>query len=184
MADQGDQEQQVQLDSMDQAAMEQAQSTEALGEALNGMPLGGLSGGLGDGMTARAQAQMAEIQQRADMKTRLAEASSSGSTMRVDPDQVDKLATYFEDKGEELRGRLMNLELLANVDPPGTDPASTQAATVYSQVGQGDEQAYVNNYKKLITVFEDTASNLRSSAQQTRSDEQGAEESMGKGLSA
>jgi len=51
-------------------------------------------------------------------------------------------------------------------------------AEIFSKVGGGDDQAYFDNYMKLIDVFKDTAANLQASAQQTRTDEQNNEDAL------
>lgn len=133
---------------------------------------------------AGSQAQMQEIQDRAAKKAELAQATQGSTQMIVDPDKVDDLAGFFEGKAVELYDRLFKVRELSAVEAPGSDPTSVQVAEVFRQVGAGDDQAYYDNYLKLIDVFKDTAANLRASAQQTRTDEQNNEDVFRGGLSA
>ncbi|QGK69683.1 hypothetical protein GIY23_09265 [Allosaccharopolyspora coralli] len=174
MAEQGDQEQSYEVDySSEMAAMQDAQQQLASGQAMSATPLASVAAPL---VQSSAMQSMADAKGRMEAKAQLAEAVGAGNTMMVDPDQVDKLAGFFDSKAQELRDRRMQVRLLADVQPPGTDPVSSGAARVYSKVGEGDEQAYLDNYSKLIQVFEDASENLKSTAQQTRSDEQGAKD--------
>ena len=121
-------------------------------------------------------AESAQIMQHAAMKAQLAQSMSAGTTMRVDPAQVDKLAAFFEDEAEAMQKRQRDVFRLGKVKAPGHDPVSTQAADTYGKVGSGDANAYSENYMKLAQVFRDTAANLRANAQQTRTDDQNAED--------
>lgn len=176
MADQGDQEQSYEVDySAEMAAMQDAQQQMASGQALSATPLANVAAPL---VQSAAMQNMADAKGRMEAKAQLAQEAGAGNTMMVDPDQVDKLAGFFKAKASDLTGRLMDLGLLADVQPPGGDPVSNGAARVYSEVGGGNDRAYLENYRKLIGVFEDAAANLEASARQVRSDEQGAQDGL------
>jgi uncharacterized protein YukE len=132
----------------------------------------GLFNAVGD--VANKMVQTANIQNAANLKAQLAQDLSSHSMMRVDPSQVESLAKFFEDEANKLDDHLQDSQELASVTPPGQDPVSTQAATAYGTVASGSPQAYLDNVAKLQKVFEETAQNLRASAQQTRTDDENA----------
>ncbi|MFD0487145.1 hypothetical protein ACFQ0O_09020 [Saccharopolyspora spinosporotrichia] len=121
---------------------------------------------------------------RAASKADAAQKIAAGATMRVEPDQVDKLAQFFEDEAEKMTEREGDLNRLSMIKPPGKDPVSTRAVAEYEKVGAGDDSAYLDNYQKLAKVFRETAANLRASAQQTRLDDQNAEDSFRGGIRA
>ncbi|WP_017974714.1 hypothetical protein [Actinopolyspora halophila] len=154
------------LDATDQAAM----------DAATQMPDGPVLGGL-----AEVATDIARISDRANTKAELAQSLSSNTRMVVDPEEVDDLAKFFEEKAEELLDRRTDLQELANVPPPGTDPVSTGAASLHGQVASGDDQSYMPNYLKLAQVFNDTAASLRSNAKQTRTDDENAADSFNRG---
>lgn len=156
-----------QMDAMDQAAMQQAQAHQFV----DNMP--SMWGGAPASQSQDSQAIQA-VQDRANAKQQLAQAQSAGTSMRVDPEHVDDLANFFDQEAEALESRSLAQDALASIMPPGNDPVSTQAARIYSQVGAGDDRAYVDNYLKLAQVFHDTAQSLRDSAKQTRTSEQDA----------
>lgn len=131
---------------------------------------GGIAGAMGKMMNAVS---------RASDNAALAAAQQADGTMRVDPDQVDKLAKFFRDEAEALRVRRRDITELGTVDPPGTDPVSTQASEKYGQVASGNPQAYLDNYLKLADAFDDTAQNLESSVQQWRTNDDDAAAGMG-----
>lgn len=114
------------------------------------------------------------LQDSTNLRTQLGQEVSSNMRMRIDPDQVDSLAKFFEDEARALRDRMQDLYDLQSVSAPGTDPVSTQAATAYGTVASGGPASYLDNYKKLTQVFHDTATNLRASAQQTRTNDENA----------
>jgi hypothetical protein len=169
----GDEGEQVPLDSMDQAAMDQVHQEQVATAALSRMPL--IGNVLAPQQFAEHAQEIADIQGRANKKAELAHAMTAGTTMRVDPAEVDALAKFFEDEAQGLEDRAFDVQELGAVEPPGSDPVSTKAAPVYGQVGAGSDRAYFENYMMLARVFRDTAANLRASAQQTRTDEQNAE---------
>jgi hypothetical protein len=164
-ANEGAQPNPAPLDATDQAAVQNAWQTTG--------PQDFFLGGLAQKMAATAQ-----IQDHANRKAELAQAVSSGSQMRVDPAEVDALARFFEDEAQRLEGRERAVTELATIEPPGTDPVSTQAASKYGEVASGNGQGYLENYKKLAQVFHDTAASLRTSAQQTRTNDQDAADSF------
>ncbi|QIZ33832.1 hypothetical protein [Saccharopolyspora sp. ASAGF58] len=108
----------------------------------------------------------------------LAAAQNAGGAMRIDPDQVDAVANFFQDEAENMQNRADKVQKLSVLKPAGKDPVSQEATKVYRQVGAGDGQAYMENYLKLADVFHETAKNLRASAKQTRTDDQNAAESL------
>ncbi|GAA0515297.1 hypothetical protein GCM10011581_49110 [Saccharopolyspora subtropica] len=118
---------------------------------------------------------------RAADNAALAAAQEAGGSMIVDPDQVDKLAQFFDDEARAMRERRADIADLATVEAPGLDPVSTQTAEKYGQVASGGSQAYLDNYLKLADYFEATAEKLRKSARQTRTDQQNAADSFGGG---
>ncbi|MEV0696612.1 hypothetical protein AB0I53_01635 [Saccharopolyspora sp. NPDC050389] len=130
----------------------------------------GLSGMMGAALNAAT---------RAADNAALAQTQQAGGAMRVDPDQVDKLARFFRDEAEALRKRRRDVSDLAVVDPPGTDPVSTQASEKYGQVASGNPQAYLDNYLKLADAFDHTALNLEGSAKQWRTNDGDAAAGMG-----
>lgn len=146
------------LGAADQNAMQQAWMDAMLGSVIPGAALDDL-------------AQINRIQERANDKAKLAEMLSANTVMRIDPAAVDRLASFCEDKAEQLQDRVAALQELANVEPPGNDPTSTNAARVHGQVAAGDDRAYLENYLKLAKVFDDSAKSLRASATQTRTDD-------------
>ncbi|WP_344682289.1 hypothetical protein [Saccharopolyspora taberi] len=161
----GDEGNQIPLDGYDQRAMNQAQ-------AMGAVPMGGAMGA----------AQSAMTMARAAMKAEAAQAASSGMHMLVDPDQVDKLAQFFEDEAEAIMKRARDRqEIFMELPPPAKDPVSTQVANSYVKVAAGGADSYLDNYEKLAQVFHDTAANLRASAQQTRTNDQDAAESFNGG---
>lgn len=127
---------------------------------------------LGD--VANKMAQTANIQNAANLKAQLAQELGTHSRMRVDPEQVDSLAKFFEDEAQALADHLQDAQQLASVAAPGQDPISTQAAVAYGTVASGNSQSYLDNVAKLQQVFHDTAANLRASAQQTRTNDEDA----------
>lgn len=122
---------------------------------------------------------VAETLSRAQTKAALAQSQAAGGSMLVDPDQIDKLAQFFEDEAQALADRVVDVQQLAELKPAGRDPVSTQATAVYQKVGAGDENAYMDNYLKLAEYFQNTAANLRASAHQNRTDDQNAADSLG-----
>ncbi|QUH01628.1 hypothetical protein HUO13_13110 [Saccharopolyspora erythraea] len=149
---------QIPLDAYDQRELDRAQ-------AMGALPMAG----------PVAMAQSAVTMARAARKANAAEAASAGTTMLVDPDQVDKLARFFDDEAQAILDRAMDRqETLTLIPPPGKDPVSTQAADTYVQVATGSGDGYLENFQKLAKVFSDTAANLRASAQQTRTNDQDA----------
>ncbi|NYH80448.1 hypothetical protein FHR84_003805 [Actinopolyspora biskrensis] len=155
------------MDAADRAALE---------DTVNELP-----GSFLTGNAAQKMAEIARIQERANTKAELAETRGDGTRMVVDPEEVDGLASFFEDEAEELRGRVSDVQQLASVPPPGTDPVSVGAAEQHGRVGAGDDQAYLENYLELIKVFQDTAASLRSSAEQTRTDDADAAAGLERG---
>ncbi|SDJ95865.1 hypothetical protein SAMN04487820_103158 [Actinopolyspora mzabensis] len=119
-------------------------------------------------------ADIARIKERASTKAELAQAISDNTRMVVDPDEVDALAGFFEEKAQELEERSVDVQNLGMVPAPGTDPVSTGAASIHGEVASGDDRSYMPNYLKLAKVFNDTAASLRSSAEQTRTDDANA----------
>ncbi|MEU5845466.1 hypothetical protein [Saccharopolyspora shandongensis] len=115
---------------------------------------------------------------RAADKAAFARSQDAGGMMRVDPDKVDEVARFFEDEAQAMQDRVLDIQQLASVEPPGLDPVSSQAAPVYSQVAAGSGSGYMENYLGLAEVFAQTAANLRASAQQTRTDDQNAADSF------
>ncbi|MGW1676317.1 hypothetical protein [Saccharopolyspora sp. NPDC002376] len=136
-------------------------------DAMRAMP--GPAGALGG---------MVNIMTRAADNAALASAQAAGGSMLVDPDQVDKLAQFFKGEAEELRARQSENYVLASVEPPGSDPVSTQAAEKYGSVASGNPEAYLDNYLKLADLFDDVASRLQKGAQQNRIDDQNAADGM------
>lgn len=122
--------------------------------------------------------QIAETVDRMADKAALAQAQSAGGAMRIEPDQVDEVARFFEDEARAMEARQREVNYLSRVKAPGKDPVSIQAANKYGQVGAGNDQAYADNYLKLAKVFKDTAANLRASAQQTRTDDQNSADGL------
>ncbi|NHD15561.1 MULTISPECIES: hypothetical protein [Actinopolyspora] len=158
---------QGELDATDQAALDAATQMPNSGTLLGGL--------------AEVASDMQRIGERANTKAELAQSLSSNTRMVVDPDEVDDLAKFFEDEADKLESRSLEVRELANVSPPGTDPVSTGAASKHGQVGAGDDQAYYENYVKLAQVFKSTAESLRSSAKQTRIDDENAADSFNRG---
>lgn len=162
------------MDAMDQASMAQAQGNQYIDN---------MSTFFGSAPSQATQAQNAQaiqsVQDRANAKQQLAQAQSAGTSMRVDPEHVDKLAAFFQDEAEALENRAYDVQMLAEVAPPGTDPVSTQAAKVYGQVAGGGGSSYLENYMKLAQVLHDTANSLRDNAKQTRTSEQNAADGLG-----
>ncbi|NYH80551.1 hypothetical protein FHR84_003917 [Actinopolyspora biskrensis] len=154
------------LDAADQAAM----------DAATQMPDGPVLGGL-----AEVATDIARISDRANTKAELAQSLSSNTRMVVDPEEVDDLAKFFEEKAEEIESKALSYQDLALVPPPGTDPTSNGAAKIHGQVASGEEQSFFPNYMKLAQVFKDTAESLRSSAKQTRTDDENAADSFNRG---
>ncbi|MEU6261611.1 hypothetical protein [Saccharopolyspora shandongensis] len=115
---------------------------------------------------------------RAADKAALAQLQQAGGSMAIDPDKIDEIARFFEDEAREMRARQADLYKLATIEPPGTDPVSTQAAEKYGQVGAGDERAYLDNYLQLADYFDGTAAKLRASTKQARTDDQNAADSF------
>lgn len=171
---QGDQsgDQGPQLDGMDSAAMQQ----ETMDVASN---IGGM-GLINDGPQELSQSMRAikDIEDRAQKKAELAKAVEAGGHMVVDPDKVDGLAAFFRIEAKRLRDRRDVVADLAMVEPPGSDPTSQGVAEVFSRVGAGDGDGYLENYLKLADVFDQTAEELEASAKQTRTDEQNAEDAF------
>lgn len=154
----------VPLDPSDQAAYNATWQTPTSGP--------GFMSGIADVVTKMGQT--ANLQNAANLKAQLAQEIGTHSKMRVDPDQVDSLAKFFEDEAQSLADHLADSQQLASVPPPGGDPISTQAATAYGNVASGGPEAYLNNVTKLQQVFHSTAANLRASAQQSRSSDEDA----------
>ncbi|TDD85663.1 hypothetical protein E1202_20470 [Saccharopolyspora karakumensis] len=111
-------------------------------------------------------------------KAALAQSQSAGGSMRIEPDKVDELASFFEAEALAMEAREADVFELATVPTAGKDPVSVSAASTYGQVAEGDEQAYLTNYRKLARVFKDTAANLRASATQTRTNDQDSADSL------
>ena len=162
------------MDAMDRASMQNLQD-----KAPPATPCAA------DGSTAASEQQQAQylsaqadVQERADKKAQLAQTMSAGTQMRVDPVEVENLAKFFDDEAEGLWDRLMDVQSLADVEAPGTDPVSIGAADAYGKVGAGDTRAYGDNYRQLIKVFRDTANSLRSNAKQTRTDDQDSADAL------
>ncbi|SFT32603.1 hypothetical protein SAMN04487904_10183 [Actinopolyspora lacussalsi subsp. righensis] len=155
------------MDAADQAAMD-AEMQDVADSALFPGPAG----------LAKEMADIARIAERANTKAELAQAISDNTRMVVDPDEVDALAGFFEGKAQELEDRSWGIYELSNVPPPGTDPVSTGAVSLHGEVAAGDDRAYYENYMKLAQVFNDTAASLRSSAEQTRTDDANAADSF------
>ncbi|WP_263248564.1 hypothetical protein [Saccharopolyspora rosea] len=160
---------QIPMDATDQHFYQQAAAQTAIGQS-------GLPFAAAPVIGAAGAAGMAETLQRASAKADLAKALDAGATMLVDPDKVDGLARFFEDEAKGLRKRQRDVNDLASIDPPGTDPVSTQVAAKYGEVAAGDDSAYLDNYLKLADRFDEVAANLRAHATQTRTDEQNAVE--------
>ncbi|MDA3650186.1 hypothetical protein LZ318_40105 [Saccharopolyspora indica] len=118
------------------------------------------------------------VMTRAADNAALAAAQAAGGSMLVDPDQVDKLAQFFRGEAEELRARQSENYVLASVEPPGSDPVSTQAAEKYGSVGSGNPESYLDNYLKLADLFDQVAERLEQGANQNRIDDQNAADSM------
>ncbi|MDA3630217.1 hypothetical protein OU415_32645 [Saccharopolyspora sp. WRP15-2] len=152
---------QVQFDATDQAYMQHRMSNSGLFGFMN-MP-----------------AAVAETFARAETKTALAHSQAAGGSMMVDPDQIDKLAQFFDDEAQALFDRAGDVQFLADVQPPGHDPVSVKSAKVYQNVAAGDDSAYLDNYLKLAEYFQNTAANLRANAQQNRIDDQNSADSLG-----
>ncbi|MCI2423924.1 hypothetical protein MOQ72_41645 [Saccharopolyspora sp. K220] len=108
----------------------------------------------------------------------LAAAQDAHGQMRLDPDGMDKLAQFFSDEAQAMQDRLVDVQDLASVNPPGSDPVSSQAADVYGQVASGGGSGYLENYKMLIQYFSKTAEKMRDSAKQARTDDQDSAESF------
>ncbi|MDP9641007.1 hypothetical protein J2S53_000952 [Actinopolyspora lacussalsi] len=159
------------MDAADQAAMD-AEMQDVADSALFPGPAG----------LAKEMADIARIAERANTKAELAQAISDNTRMVVDPDEVDALAGFFEEKASELEDRQREVSELASVSPPGTDPVSTGAAAIHGEVASGDDRSYMPNYLKLAKVFNDTAASLRSSAEQTRTDDANAADSFNRGI--
>ncbi|ASU78710.1 hypothetical protein CDG81_10975 [Actinopolyspora erythraea] len=159
------------MDAADRAALD-AEMQDVAGSALFTGPAG----------LAKEMADIARIADRANTKAELAQAISDNTRMVVDPDEVDALAGFFEEKASELEDRWLKISELANIPPPGTDPVSTGAASIHGQVASGDDRSYIPNYLKLAQVFNDTAASLRSSARQTRTDDANAADSFDRGI--
>lgn len=160
---QGEREQ-IQLDATDQAYMNHRMS----------------EGGFFN-PTAQVVA-VAETLGRAQTKAALAQSQAAGGSMLVDPDQIDKLAQFFEDEAQEMIGRVRHVQNLARLRPAGQDPVSTGSAQVFQTVAGGDQQAYMDNYLKLSEYFQNTAANLRANARQNRIDDQNAADGFGGNL--
>ncbi|MEV4729038.1 hypothetical protein [Saccharopolyspora sp. NPDC049426] len=111
-------------------------------------------------------------------KAALAASQSAGGSMRIEPDKVDELASFFEAEALAMERREQEVYELSQVPTAGKDPVSVRSASTYGQVADGDEQAYLNNYRKLASVFKDTAANLRASATQTRTNDQDSADSF------
>ncbi|MER7081942.1 hypothetical protein SAMN02982929_03395 [Saccharopolyspora kobensis] len=152
---------QIQLDATDQAYMNHRMS----------------EGGFFN-PTAQVVA-VAETLGRAQTKAALAQSQAAGGSMLVDPDQIDKLAQFFEDEAQALFDRAADVQLLADVPPAGHDPVSVNSASVYQTVAAGDDSAYIDNYLKLAEYFQNTAANLRGNARQNRIDDQNSADSLG-----
>ncbi|WP_438388253.1 hypothetical protein [Actinopolyspora saharensis] len=158
---------QGELDATDQAALDAATQMPNSGTLLGGL--------------AEVASDMQRIGERANTKAELAQSLSSNTRMVVDPDEVDDLAKFFEEKAEELEDKSMTYHDLALIPAPGTDPTSEGSAKIHGQVASGDEQAFLPNHMKLAQVFKDTAESLRSSAKQTRTDDENAADSFNRG---
>jgi hypothetical protein len=157
------------LDPSEQAAL------NATWQAPSNTPgMGGFLGDLGNKL-----AQTEAIQQGANAKAQLAQEVGSHAQMRVDPAQVEALAKFFEDEAQKLGDRVDDLQQLATIPAPGHDPVSSRAVALYAKVAAGDPQSYLDNYNKLGQIFQDTAANLRASAQQTRTDDEHAQHGFG-----
>ncbi|WP_433869386.1 hypothetical protein [Saccharopolyspora sp. CA-218241] len=161
-------ENQVELDAIDQARIDSAMAPDASDAFLGGV--------------LENVAQVGRIVAGAARKAELASAINAGSAMRVEPDQVDELARFFESKATEMNDRSYDVQMLAYVSAPGTDPVSSQVVDAYGKVGAGDSNAYYENYIKLAEVFTNTAANLRASAAQVRTNDQDAADSFGGNL--
>ena len=165
------------LDATDKAALQNAElNSKVMAPCTPDNPHGGA---LPD------QHMVNQIHERANRKAELAHAmDAGGARMRVDPAEVDALAKFFEDEAQGLLGRAREIQKLSQVTPPGLDPVSKDAAKVYGQVGEGNAQAYMDNYLKLADTFNGTAANLRKNAQQTRTDDQNAADGFRGGVRA
>jgi len=108
----------------------------------------------------------------------LAAAQDAHGQMRLDPDGMDKLARFFKDEAQALQDRLGDVQDLASVNAPGSDPVSSQAADVYGRVASGGGSGYLENYKQLIDYFSKTADKLSESARQARTNDQDSAESF------
>lgn len=98
----------------------------------------------------------------------LAGAQSAGGTMYIEPDKVDEVAAFFRHEAQAMRDRSGDIFDLGMIEPPGTDPVSTKAATALGQVAQGGPAAYMENYEKLAELFDNVAANLTGTAKQVR----------------
>ncbi|MER6988217.1 hypothetical protein ABT337_01920 [Saccharopolyspora hirsuta] len=117
---------------------------------------------------------------RAADKAALAASQAAGGSMRIDPDQVQKLAQFFRDEAQALTDRLGDVQELALINAPG-DPVSSNATTVFSSVASGGGSGYAENYTALIEIFADQAEKLEQSVQQVRLDDQNAADGMSGG---
>lgn len=123
--------------------------------------------------------QIAETVDRMADNAAYAASQGAGGTMQIQPDKVDEIARFFRDEAAKLEDREADLMELANVQPPGTDPVSTEAAAKYGQVASGDPRAYMHNYAALTRVFKDAADALSNSARQVRTDDDTAAHGIG-----
>ncbi|TDC87337.1 PE domain-containing protein [Saccharopolyspora aridisoli] len=115
--------------------------------------------------------QITETVDRIADKQAYAASQSAGGSMQIDPDKVDEIARFFADEADKMEAREVDMMELANVQAPGADPVSTDAAAKYGQVAAGDPRAYMHNYAALTKVFREAAEALSSSARQTRTDD-------------
>ena len=165
---------QVPMDATDQHFYQQAAAQTAIGQS-------GLPFAAAPVIGAAGAAGMAETLQRASAKAELAKTLQAGATMLVDPDKVDELARFFDDEAQKLFDRSGDVQELADIEPWGSDPVSTQAAPAYAQVGSGGGTGYMENYLKLAEVFRKTAKDLTDSAKQVRTNDQNAADGFGGG---
>ena len=134
--------------------------------------VGGDEGAWPDPMAAR-HATLPGVVRGAGSAPQFAGDVGSYRRMRVDPAEIEVLATFFEDRASQLRDRQHEVSKLATVAPPGTDPVSVQAAAAYGQVAT-DSQGYLVNYQRLVAVLDSTAAKLRTTAAQTRAEDENA----------
>jgi hypothetical protein len=122
--------------------------------------------------------QISETVDRMADNAALAAVQGAGGRMYIEPERVEEAAAFFLHEAEMLRSRGREINYLAQVDPPGSDDVSTQLADKYGQVASGGGQSYKDAYNALGDYLADVGNKLRASAQQTRTNDQDAADSL------